>query len=353
MAASESLTVEDVRNEELQEEAEPTMINVRSEGLKLDLVLLKNRVSGLTIDYQGISKSDELQEWLGIIDNMLSDSAPSPEWSIPKILGEATKIPVSRLQPLKGSEDGLQEEAEPTMINVRSEGLKLDLVLLKNRVSGLTIDYQGISKSDELQKWIKIIKGMLSSSAPSPEGSIPKILGEATKIPVSQQEPPKEKQQEPPKEKQQEPPKEKQQEPPKEKQQEPPKENDYREIVLHAVDVSLDTLGRDGKHAVLSLLENRYGLRENDIPDHPRGFVVLLNELLGPSAQNLEREIMCNIRLVSAAPGEGLEAVIKSLKEQRPAEGPAEAAAGDPKSAAADANTVGFRYGATYSRRRD
>ncbi len=314
MASSESLTMEDVRNEGLQESVEPTRINLRSEGLKLDLVLLQNRVSGLTIDYQGISKSGELQEWLGIIDSMLSDSTPSPEGSIPKILGEAAKPSVSQSQPLKGSEDGLQEDAGPTMINVRSEGLKLDLVLLQNRVSGLTIDYQGISKSGELRKWIKIIKGILSESPSPPQRPIPQILGEAAKPP-----------------KQQEPPKEKQQEPPKEKQQEPPKENHYREIVLHAVDVSLDTMGSDGKHAVLSLLENRYGLSEKEIPDHPRGFVVLLDELLGPSARNLEREIISNIRLVTVAPGENLEAVIKSLKEQRPAAAPAEAAAEDPR----------------------
>ena len=335
MASSESLTVENVQNEDLQEKAEPTMINLRSEGLKLDLVLLKNRVSGLTIDYQGISKSGELQEWLGIIDNMLSDSTPSPEGSIPKILGEAAKRPVSQLQPLEGSEDGLQEKAEPTMINLRSEGLKLDLVLLKNRVSGLTIDYQGISKSGELRKWIKIIKGMLSEFALPPQEPIPKILGEAAKPPVSQLQPLEEKLQEPP------------------KQQEPPKETDYHEIVLHAVDISLDTMGSDGKHAVLSLLENRYGLRENDIPDHPRGFVVLLDELLGPSARTLEREIISNIRLISAAPGQNLEAVIKSLKEQRPAEAPAEAATEDLRSVAADADTVGFSYGAAYSKRRD
>ncbi len=345
MASSESLTVEDVRNEELQENADPTMINVRSEGLKLDLVLLQNRVSGLTIDYQGVSKSGELQEWLGIIDSMLSDSTPLPEGSISRILGGAARPPVSQQQPLKMSEDELQENAEPTMINVRSEGLKLDLVLLQNRVSGLTIDYQGVSKSGELRKWIKIIKGMLSQSVLLPQGPIPQILGEAVKPPVSQQQPLTEMQEEPQKEtvKQQEPL----------KQQESLRKNDYHEIVLHAVDVSLDTLGRDGKHAVLSLLENRYGLRENDIPDHPRGFVMLLDTLLGPSARTLEREIMSNIRLVSAAPGENLEAVIRSLKEQFPAEAPAGAAGEDLRSVAADASTFGFRYGATYSRQKD
>ncbi|MGD0146015.1 MAG: hypothetical protein ABSB53_04070 [Nitrososphaerales archaeon] len=53
--------MEDAQDEVIPEAGvEPTMINVRSEGLKLDLVLLKNRISGLTIDYQSISESDEL-----------------------------------------------------------------------------------------------------------------------------------------------------------------------------------------------------------------------------------------------------------------------------------------------------
>jgi len=351
MASSEDLTVEDVQREELPEEGvEPTMINVRSEGLKLDLVLLKNRVSGLTIDYQGISESDELRKWIKIIQGMIFGFTPSPEGSIPKILVEAVMLPASQQRRLRGPQEELQENAEPTMINVRSEGLKLDLVLLKNRVSGLTIDYQGISESDELRKWLGIVEGMLSDSAPSPEGSIPQVLGEGARPPASQPQPLKEKQAEPLKEKQAEPLKEEQEEPLKEKQAERPEANDYRRIVLHAVDISLDTLGHDGKHAVLSLLENRYGLRETDIPDHPRGFVVLLDELLGPSAQALEREIMSNIRLVSAAPGENLETVIRSLKEQSPAKAPVEAATEDPWSVLADANTTGFGHGATRSK---
>jgi len=289
-----------------------------------------------------------------------------------------------------------QENAEPTMINVRSEGLKLDLVLLKNKVSGLTIDYQNISKSDELRKWIRIVEGMTSRPAPLPEESIPQILNDATRAPVPrprhqmerQEEPSNERQEEPTMEKQEEPTMEKQEEPTMEKQEEPtmekqeeltmekqaeslenggqeepprekekqeghPEDNGYRKVVLRAVDVSLDTLGHDGKQAILSLLENRYGFRENDIPDYPRSFIELLGELLGMSSQSLEREIISNIRKVWAAPGENLETVVESLKEHLPAAAPAEAAAEDLGSVATDANKAGFRYRATYSRHRE
>jgi len=339
------------------------MMNVRSEGLKLDLVLLKNRVSGLTIDYQSISKSDELQKWLRIIDRMLSDSSPSPEGSIPQILGEATRLPASQPQPSEEPGEEPQDNAEPTMINVRSEGLKLDLVLLKNRVSGLTIDYQNISKSGELRRWIRIVESMISRPVPSPEGSVPQNLSEVAEPLAAQPQPPSKEQGEPPKENQEEHTDEKreeslreeegQEEPPREEQKGHPDENGYRKVVLRAVDVSLDTLGHDGKQAILSLLENRYGFRESDIPDYPRSFVELLGELLGTSAQNLEKEIISNIRKVWAAPGENLETVVESLKEHLPTTASIETTAEDLQSVAAEAGTAGFRYNATYSRRRN
>jgi len=81
----------------------------------------------------------------------------------------------------KREEEPAEGASEPTMINVRSEGLKLDLVLLNNRVTGLSIDFQNASKSDELHKWLRVIDGMLSTSAPASERSIPQILGEAAR----------------------------------------------------------------------------------------------------------------------------------------------------------------------------
>jgi hypothetical protein len=216
---------------------------------------------------------------------------------------------------------------------------------------------------------------MLSDSAPSPEGSIPQVLGEGARPPASQPQPLKEEGEESPKEEQEEhqgvteeeplQEREGQEDLPKEDQEEDsrehleehseehPEENGYRKVVLSAVDVGLETLGHDGKQAILSLLENRYGFRENDIPDYPKSFVELLGELLGSSAQNLEREIMNNIRKVWAAPGDNLETVVESLKEHYPSTAPVEVTAEGPRSVTAEANTTGFRYKATYSKRRN
>ena len=94
MSDNESEEVQDEAPAEVQ--AEPTMINVKSEGLKLDLILLNNRVTGLTIDFQNPAKSDELHKWLRVVDGMLSAAPVSSERSIPHILGEAARQPENK-----------------------------------------------------------------------------------------------------------------------------------------------------------------------------------------------------------------------------------------------------------------
>jgi len=262
------------------------------------------------------------------------------------------------------------EVTEPTTIKVRTEGLKLDLVLIQNRISGLTIDYQNISSSGELQRWIEIIDAMISEKPPTSESRVNSQV-ETNKLPSEKPRLSKQGGEVQPKEIPIEPavdvlvvsPIEPPARPPKEEAPalEPPTravegvsnevdtDNDYREIVVHAVDISLDTLGRDGKHAVLSLLENRHGLREQDVPDHPLDFVMLLEEILGASSQTLEREIITNIRTVSNAAGENLEEVIASLKALRKAEASEEKRR---ESHTKNTGSTGFRYDATYVRGR-
>ena len=88
--STEAPTTENAGTEETPEVTEnPTMINVRTEGLKVDLVLLENKVTGLSIDYQGIKGSEELHRWLRLIDGMLTDTSSSAQRSIPHILGDA------------------------------------------------------------------------------------------------------------------------------------------------------------------------------------------------------------------------------------------------------------------------
>ena len=85
----------------------------------------------------------------------------------------------TQTQEANGNEEVHEEAGNPTMINVRTDGLKVDLVLLENRVTGLTVDFQGSSGSEELHRWLRLIDGMLMGSSPAAQKSIPHLLGEA------------------------------------------------------------------------------------------------------------------------------------------------------------------------------
>jgi hypothetical protein len=254
-------------------------MQVRNQGLKVDLVLLDGAVSSLNMDYQKIASIGELHKWLGIVYAMLSGDSLNSGGSVPMV----TQPPN-----LQGGGPGV---AEPMMINVKNQGLKVDLVLLEGSVSGLSIDYQDASKSGELQRWIEVVDAVIFRPAPSSVEPVAKIVEEEPRLSASPRQIAKE-------------------------SEVLPESEDYKRIVLQAVDRSLNFLGKDGKQVLLSLLERRYGLREEEIPDHPRGFIEILDEMLGPSAHTLEAEMISEIRKVSAAQGQDLLTVVRSLRLQ-------------------------------------
>jgi hypothetical protein len=92
--------------------------------------------------------------------------------------------------------------------------------------------------------------------------------------------------------------------------------SDVDEAVSSAVDKGLDVLGHDGKQVVLKLLEDRYGLRQEDIPQHPRGFVELLDGLVGSGGRVIEKEIISEISKVGPVKGDALYEVVNSMRER-------------------------------------
>jgi len=263
-------------------------MQVRNQGLKVDLVLLDGTVSSLNMDYQKVAPIGDLHKWLGIVYAMLSGNS---------LTSEGSARPVTRPPNSLGRGLGI---AEPMTINVKNQGLKVDLVLLEGSVSDLSIDYRDVSKSDELKRWIEVVDAMIFRPVPPSNQPAVKIVEEEPRQPVPQLPAVKE---------------------------EPkvlPGSDEYRNIMLQAVDCSLNILGKDGKQVLLSLLERRYGLREEEIPDHPRGFIEILGEILGSSAYTLEAEIVSEIRKVSAAQGQDLLTVARSLRQQCQAEVPVE-----------------------------
>jgi hypothetical protein len=89
---------------------------------------------------------------------------------------------------------------------------------------------------------------------------------------------------------------------------------DVDDAVSKAVDKGLDVLGNDGKQVILKLLEDRYGLRKEDIPRHPRGFVELLEGMVGSGGRVIEKEIISEISKTSAVQGDALYEVVSSMR---------------------------------------
>ena len=97
-----------------------------------------------------------------------------------------------------------------------------------------------------------------------------------------------------------------------------PSTGDYDSIVIEAVDKSLGVLGEQGKQAILGLLESRYGLCIEDVPEYPRSFIGLLALYLGPTAYIIERQIVSDIRRAVVVEGQSLPDVVSSLEGESP-----------------------------------
>ena len=218
--------------------------------------------------------------------------------------------------------NSMESRGSPSIIKVRNEGLKVDLVMLDGKVSGFTLEYQDIKDSRELKKWIDIVDQMTFRPASATKDAVPSFPVSAPDSPAPPSLPIEE-----PQEKLIEQPKELIEEPQEKLIEKLPEIGDYREIVLRAVDKSLDIIGKDGKDVLLSLLESRYGLLEEEIPEHPRAFIDLLEEGLGSSAYAVEKEIMREIRKVSSVQAENLYKVVELLKEEYPAKAPVQSPA--------------------------
>ncbi len=171
----------------------------------------------------------------------------------------------------------------------------MDLVLRKQKVTGLSIDYQKLTKDAELQKWVAMLNSMLSGSTPASDAAIPFMIGGVTARPPVEPKSPKRYEDD---------------------THQVQETNDFDKIVLQAIDTSLNILGQDGKQVLLNMMENRYGFRLQDVPQHPRDFIELLDGFLGETGYMLEKEIINEIRKVAPVQGKTLYQVVRSLKGQ-------------------------------------
>ena len=245
------------------ETAAPTRMQVRNEGIKVDIITMEGVLSSLRLEYNRNAKSEELLRWLGIARSFIKK---------PSHAGDGTPLIDSGafFNSLgEGTESGAPRIPTSLALEVRCDGLKINISLAGGKLDGLVMDYRSPHPVHALAEWIcafqpppvatesRDSQGIRQhDSSPSPEkGALSLALDGEEEQPAST---------------------------------EPALD---RRAVMEAVDKALDQLGKDGKQVILSLLEKRYGLREEDIPDHLRAFEDILHELLGSGSEAILSEV--------------------------------------------------------------
>jgi len=267
----------------------------------------RDKLSGLELDFQGVNQSGELKKWINIVDEMIwtpekpavapvapirteapvTISVPFPLPSVPMLQQPTLKAlplierhedesasPVAQFKPIEELKPEPSEESVPKMREEVKEEIQVESKL---------------EEPSPIQPDLQPVYQQFDESPTGPFGQ--PIFMEVTDQPNDQA-------------------------------QMSGSQGNYRDIVLRAVDRSLDVLGQDGKQVMLSLLENRYGVHEEEIPEHARGFIEILEEAIGSSAYTVEREIMNEIRRETQIQGVNLSSVVELLKELYPADSP-------------------------------
>jgi hypothetical protein len=260
---------------------EPIQVKIEHSGIGTDFVLLGKNVSGLSLDYKG-SKGANVSEVVSMIDGVLNTRSPRGSGPLPLVVEGLARISQgpssSRLR-------------SPTILNARTAGFSLDLAIRKGTVSSVKIDYQDTNREVDLKGAIRMVTKICAAN--SPEGqdlsattsALEKDSGpihaEATEVPSLG----------------------------------PLLTLEQGRVITESVHRVLEQLGNDGRQVVLGLLEARYGLKLEDVPNHPRAFIEILGLHLGSAAHILERDIVLEMGKSLHVSGNTLRAAVQSLEQ--------------------------------------
>ena len=267
----------------MPKQREPMLLSMRRSGLSLKFSLQGAKMTGLTVDYQEGASSGEVPQVMSMLNGVLSKTGASAGRRVGAIVeGMALLDPGEKLPGGKGT----------TLVDLHSSGLKMGMVMRERRVTGLTIDYQDVVGDSEMMALLKVLNDIASGHV------YRKANGQVALVGVtggSGAHPRKR--------------------PAVHALAHGFSADDKDAIVVKAVDASLGILGDDGKRAFLALLENKYGMKLGDVPARTRGFVGIMRENLGPTADEIEKEIVREIRKAVPVRGSSLSEAVEALRE--------------------------------------
>jgi hypothetical protein len=261
---------------------EPILVKVKHSGLNTDLVLVGNKITGLSVEYQK-SRGAHVDRVMGLINGVLNTPLPDGHDPLPSLVEGMAEI---------SHQAHISAPKEPTIMNIRTSGLVLDFVLRKGAVTSMSFDYQKGAKGIDLREIVAMVNNICSVNASEAHHVAPYVavdtMVDVPSIAHDQDD---------------------------SHSLGPLLTPEQGKVITEAVDTVLDQLGSDGKEVVLGLLDARYGLRLEDVPNHPRAFVDILGLHVGSAAQLIERDIISEISKDLPVKGKSLHAAVRSLEE--------------------------------------
>ena len=265
----------------------PTLVKVEQSGLALDFAIQKRKISGLSMDFSEGSGSNGAGETLGLLNKVVTGIARRKGGPLPYVVKAVSSQGHGSERPSAGS---------GTRFNAKGPGLRLEMALHQRGITKLSIDYQRVAGEGEIRELIRELGRVRPVKVEAPQVVVPRAPVKRLKKEPEQRPPARAEQMAP----------------------HPPRPwkvlGTEDSIIVEAVKESLKMIGENGRDILVSLIENRYGMGYEDIPDHPRGFIGILRETLGSTADTVEREIVRQIKGVFPAQGSSFQEVVFEVK---------------------------------------
>ncbi len=90
----------------------------------------------------------------------------------------------------------------------------------------------------------------------------------------------------------------------------------FRDAVLSCIDRALNIVGDSGRQVVYEALENRYGVKRDEIADHPDYLIKIMKVYLGSASEAVTKEALYWIKQGSGIESDDLLSAISELKKQ-------------------------------------
>ena len=95
-----------------------------------------------------------------------------------------------------------------------------------------------------------------------------------------------------------------------------PSRPSYSDVLLSCLDRALNIVGQSGRQVVYEALENRYGVKREQVSEHPEYLLKIMKVYLGSASEPVEKEALYWIKQDSGIDANSLVEAIEALKRE-------------------------------------